>query len=685
MIIKKIRLENIRSYLNQEIEFPEGTVLLSGNIGSGKSTILLAIEFALFGLLKGDLTGSTLLRNGTNKGSVELFLDIDGKEASIKRVLKKNSNTIAQDSGSFTLSNEIKLLSPVEIKQHVLNLINYPKEFLTQTKSLIYRYTVYTPQEEMKNILFSSNELRLDILRKVFGIDKYKRIRENSRIFLSKLKERKNELLAKVDGLTEDIQEKDKIVYEISKLNNDKSVLDSEIKDLAKKIYLIKSEIKDKEGLANKLRELKNELNILDVRIKNENLKLERNSKEKGNLKREIKELEKEIFFDKSDNSNFEAEIKIKEEVTRGFDAKIIELLNNIQDIKTRKANSEAIIQKINILDICPLCKQKVSHEHKSSIEDDENHNIVLLDKDLDNLNIRYNNLNSEYDSYKKELENLKLLKNKIDIVKLKKAGLNDKNKQLNLIDLYCEEILKELAKLNALKEETESKSSSIPEYNFDIVKNELELLDSNLKTLEINKGKMEKDAENKNLILERLKESVEIKLKIKDNIGKIEELYYFIDENFLNLIDIMERNIMLKIYSDFNSLFQKWFSILMSNEDINIKLEKDFTPVIEQNGYEINYYDLSGGEKTATALAYRLALNQVINNIVTVIKTKDLIILDEPTDGFSEEQIDKIRDVLNELNMRQIIIVSHELKIESFVNNIIRLEKKDHVTKVIV
>ena len=53
MIINKIKLENIRSYLNQEIELPEGSVLLSGDIGSGKSTILLATEFALFGLEKG--------------------------------------------------------------------------------------------------------------------------------------------------------------------------------------------------------------------------------------------------------------------------------------------------------------------------------------------------------------------------------------------------------------------------------------------------------------------------------------------------------------------------------------------------------------------------------------------------------------------------------------------------------
>ena len=684
MIIRKIKLENIRSYVNQEIELPDGTVLLSGNIGSGKSTILLAIEFALFGLLKGDLTGSTLLRNGTNKGSVELFLDIDGNEASIKRVLKKNSNTIAQDSGSFALNNEVKLLSPVEIKQHVLNLINYPKEFLTQTKSLIYRYTVYTPQEEMKNILFSSNELRLDILRKVFGIDKYKRIRETSRIFLTKLKERKSQLLIKADGLSEDIQEKDKIIYEISKLSNDRDILDNEIKDLVKKIVLLKSEVKDKEELANKLRMLKNELNIIDVKIKNENLKLERNSKEKERLREEIKELEKEVFPVESYDGNLEGNIKIKEEAIKEFDADIIEVLNNIQDIKTRKANSQAIIQKINVLDICPLCKQNVSHDHKSSIENVESNNINLLNKDLENLNRKYNDLNSENNSYKKELENLKLLKNKVYIVKLKKANLMDKNKQLNLIDAYSEEVLKELTNMNAQEEEIKSKISGIPEYNFDIIKDELESLNSDLKTLEISKGKIDKDIENKSLILERLKESVESKLKVRDDIGKIEELNHFIDENFLNLIDVMERNIMLRIHSDFNSLFQKWFSILMSNDDINIRLEKDFTPAIEQNGYETNYYDLSGGEKTATALAYRLALNQVINNIVTVIKTKDLIILDEPTDGFSEEQIDKIRDVLNELNMRQIIIVSHEPKIESFVNNIIRLEKKEHVTRII-
>ena len=44
MIIKKITLKNIRSYKNQIVEFPEGSTLLSGDIGSGKTSVLLGIE-----------------------------------------------------------------------------------------------------------------------------------------------------------------------------------------------------------------------------------------------------------------------------------------------------------------------------------------------------------------------------------------------------------------------------------------------------------------------------------------------------------------------------------------------------------------------------------------------------------------------------------------------------------------
>ena len=60
MILKEIQVRNIRSYVElPTFEFPEGTSLFYGGVGSGKSSLLYAIEFALFGL--GELKGRTIV------------------------------------------------------------------------------------------------------------------------------------------------------------------------------------------------------------------------------------------------------------------------------------------------------------------------------------------------------------------------------------------------------------------------------------------------------------------------------------------------------------------------------------------------------------------------------------------------------------------------------------------------
>ena len=84
---------------NAEINFPVGSTLLAGDIGSGKSTILLAVEFAIFGAKKGELPAYTLLRHGKKEGYVELKMQIDNKDILIKRVLKKSNDDIKQEAG----------------------------------------------------------------------------------------------------------------------------------------------------------------------------------------------------------------------------------------------------------------------------------------------------------------------------------------------------------------------------------------------------------------------------------------------------------------------------------------------------------------------------------------------------------------------------------------------------------
>ena len=50
---------------------------------------------------------------------------------------------------------------------------------------------------------------------------------------------------------------------------------------------------------------------------------------------------------------------------------------------------------------------------------------------------------------------------------------------------------------------------------------------------------------------------------------------------------------------------------------------------------------------------------------------------------AYYDRSFDKIRDILDQLMMKQVIIVSHETKIESFVDHTIQISKQDGVSVV--
>src|SRR3989338_8649641 len=158
MLLKKIKLSNIRSYDEEEISFPEGSTLLSGDIGAGKSSLLLAVEFALFGTSRPDLPAEALLRKGSSQGYVELEFKINELDVSIKRTLKKEKDAIKQMAGHIIVNNQKKELTAVELKAEIISLLGYPEDMLTKNKNYIYRYTVYCPQEEMRYILQENSD-----------------------------------------------------------------------------------------------------------------------------------------------------------------------------------------------------------------------------------------------------------------------------------------------------------------------------------------------------------------------------------------------------------------------------------------------------------------------------------------------------------------------------------------------
>ena len=133
--------------------------------------------------------------------------------------------------------------------------------------------------------------------------------------------------------------------------------------------------------------------------------------------------------------------------------------------------------------------------------------------------------------------------------------------------------------------------------------------------------------------------DSIEKKLEKKASSDKLNEYLIWVQDYFLPTLELVEKQVMLNHNQEFNAQFQKWFGMLVDDPGKQAKVDEEFTPVIQQDGLDQDVSYLSGGEKTSVALAYRLALNSVVRKESSGLES-NLLILDEPTDGFSKEQL---------------------------------------------
>ena len=682
MLLKSIKLNNIRSYLDQKIDFPIGSLLLSGDIGSGKSTILLGIEFALFGSKPSELPASSLLRHGKKEGSVELNFELEGKDILVKRNLKRGKEAIKQETGYIITNGIKKELSPVEMKSQIFDLLGYPKDLVAKGKDLIYRYTVYTPQEEMKRILIEDKDTRLNTLRKVFNIDKYKKIRENTSIFIRSIKEKRKEF----EGFISDLGEKKK---ELDSINKEIYNLEEKIKNIMPKVEKAKNEVGRKrekisvyENKVNELNKLKNDLNICDVDLDNSLNEHNRNNRQILMLNEQIMELEKDLVKEIKDGE-LKGEISKTEIRVKDMQNEMDSIRQKLNEFNIKKSNAEEIINKISEIEKCPLCLQNVEHDHKSAITEREDKNIKDYEQNMRLISVKETETKNLMDSLQNELEILRKKENSMELMKLKLKNSKEKREEKQNLEKLQVDKKKKIGEINAKKIELNKKIGEIKnvEEDYKIVKIQLDIALEEEKKFDIEKARMDKENESLNRVVKNLGEEIDKKSKAKEKLNYFVDVQNWLENYFVNLMSTMEKHIMLQVYREFNELFKTWFNILIEDETISVRLDDEFTPIIEQNGYDTNVDSLSGGEKTSVALSYRLALNKVINDIVSDIKTKDILMLDEPTDGFSSEQLDKVRDVLEQLNIKQIIIVSHESKIESFVDSVIRIGKEEHVS----
>lgn len=671
MIIKKLKLENIRSYEAQEVDFPKGKTLFEGDIGSGKSTILMAIEFALFGL--GSEKPGSLLKAGENEGSVSIVFESGGRNYTVQRRLIRKRNSYTQDDCALATDEGVSHFSASEIKERVLEILDFNEPQDPKAQSVIFRYAIYTPQEEIKAVLALKPDLRLQTLRKAFRLEDYKIANENAKNLHSVIRQKSRDydrdaseipiLKQKIDQLRQwseerskafaaDQKKQEEVRIRLEALRLKQEELEREqlsLKSDAGRVQDLSSQIASNEGeiksATTQIRSLESKLALITPRIESLNTVKDPTQVIMGNLQDEIRTLKQD-------------EKKLRSNETM---------------IKSKLEDYESILKE----KICPTCDQKIEtdsfeerleHKRKELYEasakvEECSTSIEHLEKTLEakrSYEHAQQNLRELVRNQSEYLEGLSSFKARLEAAKKslaesseQLARVTESVRKLNEIDVA---LRKEKDEIRKLDDENELLSRAIAR-----------------STTQIEDGKKQED---------EFKESLKKKEKAKSNSERLNEFLIWIQDYFTPTVEAIEKQVLLNINLEFDSQFQKWFGMLIDDPGKQARIDEDFTPIIQQDGLDQDVSYLSGGEKTSVALAYRLALNSIVRKVSTGMHS-NVLILDEPTDGFSKEQLGRVREILDELDCPQVILVSHEKELESFADQIFRVRKSNGVSTI--
>jgi exonuclease SbcC len=321
MIIRNITLNNIRSHIDSLAELTDGINVISGSTGSGKSSILMSIEYALFGKInEGAREGSILLRRGVKAGSVSVELEDEGSLYRITRGLKRVgesvrnddlNNSVEKDGARIELQNRAN-----DLNRFVANLLKIESDAPVKTFEAI----TYIKQDELKTLIFDDTQSKQEYIDRLLQLNKYADTYERTRDLIMKM-----QLEIETDKREiETIKDEDEAVRVKLRIGD----IDNTIKKLSSELEGLERTMREKD---EKFRETSTSLDKLrSEKEGHERLVAEKREKEKllNKLKADIEDLE-----------NRSAEIKKK-------DLKIDELKE--REIKQNRHDLEIRLKELN-------------------------------------------------------------------------------------------------------------------------------------------------------------------------------------------------------------------------------------------------------------------------------------------------------------------------------------------------
>jgi len=691
--IKTITLENIRSHLNSTVEFNAGFNCLVGGLGRGKSSILLAIDFALFGEPIGRSYGY-LLREGSETGKVSLKFLKNGREYTIYRVLKRSDDRIGQDMEQLKLFEGDKVIA--EMKS---DAIAEQLRSITGIERDLFREVTWMRQEHLKDLLDMPPGQRQKRLDQLFGLSDYEEAWSSIRPILRWYEGESNSLRRDPDiGRIEELQGLyNDAARELSSKETELQDLGRRLSEAEGKLKVASAKVEELEDLRRKNEELRREEAKLQERVISVEDASARLMNQISNRNSTIKSLEDRLRSHKKQEDDYrrmlqEVGLQTNQTVAqlREYSEVLISQVSSIQGeremVDAKIKESTQSMDALEAKNLCPLCLQPLSSDYKQEL-------FKRLDGEASELKERIGELASNAD----ELERTRTIVSSVTSnIELTLSRVEEAEKQLgeerSLLSKASGEFEEMQGEERRVRERLAGLRKEVGEFDVsqleeaqrlrDVAFEEYSKIKYALQTVESQKREI-------SLRINALKERLEGAEKKVDRLLKVHKILELVKE-----IRVAYRSIQPKLRSEFitylERMVQQELDELMGFENalLNVRIDENYTPFIESpGGHERDVSNISGGERTFLAFAYRLGIGQLIMQS-RLGHGLNMLLLDEPTESLGREDgsIERLAEAISRLKtVEQVISVTHSEAFAERADHVIRIEKEDNISRVSV